>query len=90
MKAIEEKNVTFLMEVRDKAFPVCLELPQLSFDLGLRVASCFYKVLEERLLWCMPFAQEIRTSPLFYLALSLAGLIIWRIPTFANHKPKHI
>ena len=34
MKAIEEQNITFLMEVRDKAFPVCLGLPQLSFDFG--------------------------------------------------------
>ena len=34
MKAIEEKNITFLMEVRDKAFPVCHRLPQPSADLG--------------------------------------------------------
>ena len=34
MKAIEEKNITFLMEVRDKAFPVCLGLSQPIVDLG--------------------------------------------------------
>jgi hypothetical protein len=64
MRAVEESDIVFLMEVRDKAFPVRYR-PDLPSPLSsLKVSSCYCALQAAKHLWSTQFGSEKRTSPL--------------------------
>ena len=65
MRAVEESDIVFLMEVRDKAFPVRYR-PDLPLPSSLKVSSYYCALQAAKHLWSTQFGSEKRTSRLSF------------------------